>query len=118
MSEIDDYLARQPDDVRATLESLRRTIREAAPEANEALVYQLPAFKYHGHLVGFAAQAKHCSFYIMSPSLAKSLKDSIKPFKLSGATIHFSPENPLPEALVKKIVKARMKENEDRKKLK
>ena len=75
----------------------------------------MPAYKYLGFLVFFAAFKNHCSFFVASPSLTKKLGDELSPYETSGGTIHFTPEKPLPAALVKKIVMARIKENELRK---
>ncbi len=111
---VDDYLAAVPEEARAVLEALRRTIRDAAPKAEEAISYQIPAFKYHGPLVFFAAFKNHCSFYVASKSVMKTFSSELKPYDTSGTTIHFSAENPLPATLVKKIVKARIEENEAR----
>ena len=111
---VDDYLAAVPEEARAVLETLRRTIRDAAPKAEEAVSYQIPSFKYHGPLVFFAAFKNHCSFYVASKSVMKTFSSELKPYDTSGTTIHFSAENPLPATLVKKIVKARIEENEAR----
>jgi len=111
---VDDYLAAVPEEARAVLETLRRTIRDAAPKAEEAVSYQIPSFKYHGPLVFFAAFKNHCSFYVVSKSIMKTFGSELKPYDTSGTTIHFSAENPLPATLVKKIVKARIEENEAR----
>lgn len=111
---VDDYLAAVPEEARAVLEALRRTIRDAAPKAEEAISYQIPSFKYHGPLVFFAAFKNHCSFYVVSKSIMKTFGSELKPYDTSGTTIHFSAENPLPATLVKKIVKARIEENEAR----
>ena len=112
--DINAYLLAVPPDSRAVLEKLRRTIKAAAPKAEEAISYQMPVFKYRGPLVFFAAFKNHCSLFVVSKSLMKSLSEELKPYDTSGVTIHFSAENPLPAALVKKIVKARIKENESR----
>ncbi len=110
------YIKNTPQEVQGTLESLRRVIKESAPMADETLIYGIPGYKFHGHLVGFALQRSHCSFFIMSPKLALSLKKEVtKTHELSGATIHFSPDNPLSRPLVQKIVRARVKENESKK---
>ena len=110
--DIDAYLAALPPDVRATLERLRQTIRAAAPEAEESLSYQLPTFKYRGRpLLYFGAYKNHCSLYAAGKELLKTLSVELKAFEISGSTIHFTPEHPLPVALVRKIVKARLKEN-------
>ena len=65
---VDDYLAAVPEDARAALEKLRKTIKAAAPGATEVISYQIPAYRYHGLLVGFAAFKDHCTFHVMSPA--------------------------------------------------
>jgi len=112
---IDDYLASVPKEARTALENLRRTIKAAAPMAEEAISYQMPVFKYHGPLVFFAAFKDHCSLFA-GKSIMKTFRSELKPYDTSGATIHFNPGNPLPATLVRKIVKARIKGNEARKK--
>jgi uncharacterized protein YdhG (YjbR/CyaY superfamily) len=110
--DVDDYLAALPEDVRFTLEKLRKTIKAAAPKAEETISYQIPTFKYHGPLVFFAAFKNHCSFFVVSKSLIERYRSELEPYDTSGTTIHFSAENPLPAPLVKKIVKARIEQNE------
>ena len=109
---VDEYLAAAPEEVRPVLEKLRRTIRAAAPRAEEVISYQIPMFKYHGPLVFFAAFRNHCSFYVVSKPIMETFSSEIKPWDTSGTTVHFSAKNPLPASLVKKIVKARIQENE------
>jgi uncharacterized protein YdhG (YjbR/CyaY superfamily) len=109
--DVDDYLAKVPEDVRIALEGLRRTIKAAAPQAVEVISYRIPTFKYHGPLVGFAAFKNHLSFYVMSPDLLRDSAADVKGYEAKGATIHFSSERPLPAALVTKLVKARITEN-------
>ena len=111
---VDEYLAALPVRARAALEKLRRTIRAAAPKATEVISYQVPIFKLHGGLVGFAAFEDHCSFFVMSPAVMKAHKDDLKPYSTATGTVHFTADKPLPAALVKKLVKARIKENEAR----
>lgn len=111
---IDAYLAAAPKEARATLQKLRQVIKAAAPEAVEVISYQIPVYKYHGMLVGFAAFANHCSFFVMSVKLMATLKDDLKGYSTATATIRFTADKPLPATLVKKIVKARIKENEAR----
>jgi len=110
---VDDYLATLPADARATLEKLRKTIKAAAPKATEGISYQMPMFKHHGMLVGFAAFKDHCSFFPGAKPVA-TFKDELKDYKTSKGTIRFPIGKPLPAALVKKIVKARIEENETR----
>lgn len=108
---IDEYLAPLSDDQRAALQRLRRTIRSAAPRAEECISYSLPAFRLNGVLVGFGATANHCAFYPMSSSTVAAHKDDLKDFDTSKGTIRFQPDRPLPAALVRKLVKARIAEN-------
>ena len=96
------------------LKSLRKTIRSAAPQAEEVISYQIPTYKYHGPLVHFAAFRNHCSFFGVSKPVIDRFSSELKPWDTSGTTIHFSAKNPLPASLVKKIVKARIEENEAR----
>jgi uncharacterized protein YdhG (YjbR/CyaY superfamily) len=108
---IDEYLARLGPDKRAALEKLRKTIRAAAPRADECISYSLPAFRLNGPLVAFGATASHCAFYPMSSSTVAAHKDELEDFDTSKGTIRFQPDKPLPPALVRKMVKARIAEN-------
>jgi len=99
------------DDKRAALQKLRKTIKSAAPKAEECISYQLPAFRQHGMLVGFGATANHCAFYLMSASAVEAHKDEVREYDTSKGTIRFQPDKPLPVALVRKLVKARIAEN-------
>lgn len=111
---IDEYLTGLPENVVSALESLRQTIRSVVPGVEELISYQVPSFRYKYMLVGFAAFRDHCSFFVMSRAVTKAFQEELNPFKTAAATIHFTPERPLPEALVVEIVKARLKENEMR----
>jgi uncharacterized protein YdhG (YjbR/CyaY superfamily) len=109
---IEEYLAALSDDKRAALEKLRKTIRAAVPKAEECLSYQLPAFRLDGKmLVAFGATVNHCAFYPMSASTVEAHKDELKDYETSKGTIRFQADNPLPAALVRKLVKARIVEN-------
>ncbi len=108
---IDEYLAALSDDKRAALANLRKTIRVAAPEAEECISYQLPAFRQNGMLVAFGAAANHCAFYPMSSTTVAAHKDELKDYDTSKGTIRFQPDKPLPVVLVRKLVKARIAEN-------
>jgi uncharacterized protein YdhG (YjbR/CyaY superfamily) len=108
--EIDAYLEALPDDVRAALERVRGIIREAAPESTERVSYGIPIFRLQRDLVGISAQKNHCSLHSMSTSLMSAMSAELEGFKVSGATIHFTPERPLPRDLVEKIVRERMRE--------
>ena len=109
---IDGYLAGLPDDQRAALERLRRTIRAVAPKAEECISYSLPAFRLNGPLVAFGASAKHCAFYPMSATTIEAHKRELAAFETSKGTIRFQPDKPLPVALVRKLVRARVAENQ------
>lgn len=113
--EIDDFLATQPDDVRATLEALRRTIAAAAPDAVQTIAYGVPAFRYRGRpLVSFGAGKSHCSFYVQSPAVMDAHRDELASYDTSKGTIHFAAGARLPDALVTKLVQARMAETDGR----
>ena len=110
-STIDEYLAALSDDKRAALEKLRKTIRAAAPDAEECISYGVPAFRHNGVLVSFGAAAKHCAFYLMSASTVEAHKDELEGYDTSKGTIRFQADKSLPVALVRKLVKARVAEN-------
>ena len=110
--DVDAYLASAPRELRTVLENLREAIKTAAPKAEEVISYQIPTYKYHGPLVHFVARASYCSFIAVSKTVLEKFKDELAGFDISGTTIHFTAENRLPAALVKKIVKARVAENE------
>jgi uncharacterized protein YdhG (YjbR/CyaY superfamily) len=117
-ADVDNYLARMPEPARTALENLRKTIRAAAPNATEAINYKLPTFRHLGMLVGFGATTKHCALYVMSGSVLSPFKDELSAYDTSKGTIRFAANAPLPAALVRKIVKARISENEARARLK
>jgi uncharacterized protein YdhG (YjbR/CyaY superfamily) len=113
---VEEYLAAVPEPARSTLNKVRAAIRSTVPpEATEVISYQIPTFRYEGMLVAFAAFAKHCSFFPMSKAVMETFKDELKPFPKSTGTIRFPVDKPLPAALVKKMVKARLAEKERKK---
>lgn len=110
---IDEYLANVSEPARSTLNRIRATIRSVAPsETTEGISYRIPTFHYKGPLVGFAAFSNHCSLFPMSGSLIKAFKNELKEFQTSKGTIRFPVNKPLPAALVKKLVKARIAQKE------
>jgi len=113
-SSVEEYLAALQGEARAALERLRKTIRTAAPQATETISYQIPTFRHHGALVAFAAFKNHCSFFPMSTKVMDAHRDELKPYDTSKGTIRFPADKPLPAALIKKLVKARIDENEAR----
>ena len=107
-----EYLSALNADQRAALEKLRRTIKAAAPMAEECISYQLAAYRLNGKpLVAFGATANHCAFYLMSSTTAASFADELQKLDTSKGTIRFQPHTPLPAALVRRLVKARILEN-------
>src|SRR5204862_2572004 len=97
---------------RAALEKLRKTIKAAALQATETISYQMPAFKKQGRfLVSYAAFKDHCSFFPASLAVMEALGDELQPFRAGKGTLRFTPDNPIPTALVRKIVKARIAEH-------
>ena len=112
---VEEYLARVPEPARSTLKKIRAAIRSAAPaEATEAISYRIPSFKYKGMLMWYAAFADHCSLF-PGASVIAAFKDELKGYAVSKGTIRFPAEKPLSAALVKKLVKARIAENEGKK---
>lgn len=117
--DVDKYLAKVPQPARTTLQKIRGMIRSAAPrEATEAISYGIPAFKYKGMLVAYAAFANHCSFFPASGELLKEFAEDLKDYPCSKGTIRFGVDKPLPATLVKKLVKARAAKNESKMKAK
>ena len=108
--DVDSWLARIEPELRAALEKLRAQILAAAPGAEESISYGMPTFSLHGHLVAFGAFKKHLSFFPMSASLIAKNADAAA-FATSTGTMQFQPDKPIPAALVKKMVKARIAEN-------
>jgi uncharacterized protein YdhG (YjbR/CyaY superfamily) len=111
---VDEYLAAIPPEAQAVLEQLRSAIKAAAPEAEEMISYQIPTYKYHGPLVHFVARRNHYSFIAVSSAVLETFKNELKDYAISGTTIHFTAGHPPPAALIEKIVKARIRENEER----
>lgn len=110
---VDDYLAALPAEHKSALERIRATIKATAPEAAESISYGIPAFKYKGKpLIHFDAARDHCAVYGMRVMGAHEA--DLQPYDTAKGTIRFPPANPLPASLVKKLVKAQMKENETR----
>jgi len=112
---VDEYLAGVPEPARNTLNKIRAAIRSAVPpEATETISYRIPAFKCNGVLVWFAAFRDHCSLF-PTASVIEAFRKELKGFSISKGTIQFPTDKPLPAALVKKLVKARVAQNESKK---
>lgn len=113
VEDVEAYLAKVPEPARSTLGKVRAAIRAAAPkEAEEEISYGIPAFRYKGALVGYAAFKRHCSLFPMSASLLDEMGKELAGYRTSKGTLQFSVDKPLAAALVKKIVKARVQQNE------
>ncbi len=108
------YFAALPKDSRAALEKLRKDIRAAAPDATELIAWGMPAFKLGRLLVGYAAFKDHCSLFPMSVAVMHRYATELKKYVTTKGSIHFSAAKPLPATLVRRIVKARLAENEAR----
>ena len=107
---IDDYIAGFPKDVQEILEKIRGTIREAAPEAEEKISYQMPTFTLKGNLVYFAAFDKHIGFYPI-PTGIEQFKEELSAYKTGKGSVQFPFDEPIPYDLIRRIVKFRVKEN-------
>ena len=110
---MDAYLATVPEPARSTLEKVRAAIRAAVPQdATEAISYGMPTFKYKGALLAFGAFSNHCSLFPMSLAVMATFKNELKGLDTAKGTIHFPLDKPLSKALMRKLVKARIAENE------
>jgi uncharacterized protein YdhG (YjbR/CyaY superfamily) len=107
---IDEYIAGFPPDVQKILERVRLTIRRAAPKAEEAIKYRIPAFTLKGNLVYFAAHKNHVGIYPV-PKGTKEFQKEISDYKAGKGTIRFPLDRPIPLDLLGKIIKFRVKEN-------
>jgi uncharacterized protein YdhG (YjbR/CyaY superfamily) len=107
---IDEYIDTFPKSIQDVLQELRRTIRKAAPEAEEAISYQIPTFRLSGNLVHFAAFKNHIGFFPTSSGI-RAFKKELSGYELSKGTVRFPMDKPLPLSLVSRIVKFRVKEN-------
>jgi uncharacterized protein YdhG (YjbR/CyaY superfamily) len=111
--EVDEYLAKVPKGAREALEKLRKAIRATVPEATEAISYAIPAFKLHGRaLVWYAAFKNHCSFFPLTSTVRERYGKELERYDTSKGTLRFPANKPLPATLVRKLVKARIAENE------
>lgn len=110
-STIDEYLAGVSPDRRAALEKLRKTIRSLLPDAEECISYAMPAFRHEGRVVaGFQATKTGCSYYPFSGRTLATLADDLADYGQTKSALHFDAERPLPKALVRKLLVARMAE--------
>jgi uncharacterized protein YdhG (YjbR/CyaY superfamily) len=111
---VDEYLGGVPEPARGTLKHIRAVIRSVVPaETTEAISYGIPMFKYNGMLVGYAAFKNHCSLFPTGSGVLDQFEKELKGYRTSKGTIQFPSDKPLPDALVKKIVRARVAENKE-----
>jgi len=108
---VDDYFYILPVTTKEKLQELRSIIRETCPDAVEVISYNMPAYKYHGILVYYAAQKNHIGFYPANSTLIDLFQEDLQEFETSKGTIRFPYNKPLPESLIKEILKFRMSEN-------
>lgn len=110
---VDEYISNAPKDIQGRLKELRKTIRSAAPQAEEKISYGMPYYGFNGRLVYFAYAKNHVGLYIMTPTI-ETFKKELKDYSTSKATIRFPNDQKLPLGLIKKMVSWRAKLNEDR----
>jgi uncharacterized protein YdhG (YjbR/CyaY superfamily) len=116
---VDEYLAAVPEPAQTTLRQVQATIRSIVPAATtEKISYGMPTFHYLGALVGFAAFNNHCSFFPYSAALVQEFAADLKKYETAKGTIRFPKDKPLSATLLKKLVKARIAQNEAKKKKK
>lgn len=116
-SDIDEYIAAFPNDLQEILKKIRKTIRRAAPEADETIKYQMPTFTLNGNLVHFAAFKKHIGFYPV-PRGNEAFKDELSRYEGAKSTVRFPIDKPIPFDLISRIVKFRVKQNLEKAELK
>jgi uncharacterized protein YdhG (YjbR/CyaY superfamily) len=113
VAQVEAYLAAVPEPARTTLRKVRAAIRASvAAEATEYISYGMPAFRYKGALVGYAAFKKHCSFFPMSAALLDQFAADVQPYRTAKGTLQFPRDKPLPSPLIRKLVKARVKQQD------
>lgn len=107
---IDDYIASFPEDVQELLQKIRQTIRHAAPDAQEAISYQIPTFKLKGNLVSFAAYKTHIGLY-PAPAGDEQFMQKLSVYRAAKASVRFPLDKPIPYDLIRQIVELRVEEN-------
>ena len=110
---VDQYIAAFPADVKKRIQQLRKTIKAAAPKADELISYQMPGYKYFGMLVYFAAYKNHIGFYPGAGGILEFYK-KLSSFKSAKGSVQFPHDRPIPYDIISKIVKFRVKQNEEK----
>ena len=108
--EIDEYLASQPERARKPLEKIREVIRKAIPDAEEAISYQMPSFKYHGMIAWYAPSKNHYAIY-MRPKFLVNFKEQLSAYFQTKSAVHFNYNQPVPKTLIAEMVLAAAREN-------
>jgi len=112
---VGEYLASLSDEKRKALERLRKIIAATAPGAEECISYRLPSFRFEGRiLVSLGATVRHCALYLLSSSTLEAFRQELEAYDTSTGTVRFQPDQPLPAALVRKLVRARIAQNRSR----
>jgi uncharacterized protein YdhG (YjbR/CyaY superfamily) len=112
---VEEYMAGIAEPARSTLKHIRAVIKSVVPkETKEVISYGIPMFQYNGMLVGYAAFARHCSLFPTGSGVIEKFSKELKGYRSSRGTIQFPSDKPLPDALLRKIVKQRIKENRER----
>ncbi len=110
--DVEEYMAQLPDDRRAVMEQLRTTIRAAAPDATEAISYNMPAFRLHGRfLVSYEAFKAHYSLFPWNDEMVEELGEQLKPYAVGKGTIRFPADQPIPVDLVTRIIEIRNRQH-------
>jgi uncharacterized protein YdhG (YjbR/CyaY superfamily) len=107
---VEDYMSTVSNEHIEVLKKLRRTVKKIVPESKERVAYGIICVSLDKDLIAYASQKHHCSFYTMSPGLVKKMSDELAGLKISGATIHFQPDKPIPDKIIRKILRERLKE--------
>jgi uncharacterized protein YdhG (YjbR/CyaY superfamily) len=108
---VDDYMSGLPDDRRAVMERLRATIRSAAPDATQAISYNMPAFRLDGKFfVSYEAFKRHYSLFPWTDAMVAELADAIRPYAVGKGTLRFPADQPIPLDLVRRIIEIRLRE--------
>ena len=109
---VEEYFAALPAESRSALKDLRETIKAAAPDAEETISYEMPAFRAHGRLlVSYAAFKHHCNLFPMNNKVIEDNADALRPYFAGKGTLRFRAAEPIPTTLVRKVIEARLKEN-------
>ncbi|HZW85116.1 MAG TPA: DUF1801 domain-containing protein [Nitrososphaerales archaeon] len=109
--DVDSYIAAAPRSAQAKLKQVRAAIRQVAPDARESISYQMPYYSYKGRLAWFGLHSSHIGLYLRPPVIAEH-KDDLKGYETTKSAVHLPLDKKIPVALVKKLVRARLKKNE------